>query len=45
MKLVKVALHNKMGDEFLEREFATNIDSDSITDDFYSIKGHTARLK
>jgi hypothetical protein len=53
MKLVKTTLRNKMEDEFLancltvyiEREFVENIDSDSIIDDFYSLKDRRAPLK
>ena len=45
MKHVKIALRNKMEDEFLadsmivyiERELSKPIDSDSIVDDFYSM--------
>uniref|UniRef100_A0A2N9H031 TTF-type domain-containing protein n=1 Tax=Fagus sylvatica TaxID=28930 RepID=A0A2N9H031_FAGSY len=53
MKLVKTTLRNKMEDGFLadclviyiERELARNIDSDSIINDFYSIKNRRAPLK
>ncbi len=53
MKLVKTILRNKMEDEFLancltvyiEREFAENIDSNSIINDFYSSKDRKAPLK
>jgi hypothetical protein len=53
MKLVKTTLRNKMEDEFLadcliiyiERELARNIDSNSIINDFYSLKNHRASLK
>ena len=53
MKLVKTTLRNKMEDEFLanclivyiEREFAENIDSDLIIDNFYSLKDCRAPLK
>ena len=53
MKLVKTTLRNKMEDGFLadclviyiERELARNIDSDSIINDFYSIKNCWAPLK
>ena len=46
MKYVKIVLHNKMEEKFLadsimiyiEREFAEDIDSDSIIDEFYSTK-------
>jgi hypothetical protein len=53
MKLVKTTLRNKMEDGFLtdcliiyiERELARNIDSDSIINDFYSIKNRRVPLK
>ena len=53
MKLVKTTLRNKMEDGFpadcmviyVERELAKNIDSDSIINDFYSIKNRKASLK
>jgi hypothetical protein len=53
MKLVKTTLWNKMDDEFLancliiyiERELAGNIDSDSIINDFYSLKDCRVPLK
>ncbi|GMY39380.1 TTF-type domain-containing protein [Fagus crenata] len=53
MKLVKTTLRNKMEDGFLadclviyiERELARNIDSNSIINDFYSIKNRRAPLK
>jgi hypothetical protein len=53
MKLVKTTLRNKMEDGFLadclviyiEREFARNIDLDSIINNFYSIKNRRAPLK
>jgi YesN/AraC family two-component response regulator len=46
IKYVKTVFRNKIKDEFLvyfmmiyiEREFAENIDLDSIIDEFYSIK-------
>ncbi|XP_057515035.1 uncharacterized protein LOC130796692 [Actinidia eriantha] len=53
MKHVKTVLHNKMEDEFLadsmviyiERDFSKMIDSDSIIDDFYSMKNLRAQLQ
>jgi hypothetical protein len=53
MKLVKTTLRNKMEDGFfadcliiyIEKELAGNIDSDSIINDFYSIKNCRAPLK
>ena len=53
MKHVKTALRNKMEDEFLadsmivyiERELSEPIDSDSIVDDFYSMKNRRAQLQ
>ena len=53
MKHVKIALRNKMEDEFLadsmivyiERELSKPIDSDSIVDDFYSMKNRRAQLQ
>ena len=52
MKHVKTVLRNKMEDEFLadsmviyiERDFSKMIDSDSIIDDFYSMKNRRAQL-
>ena len=52
MKIVKNELRNKMEDEFLadcmvvyiERDIAENFDSDSIIDDFYSLKNRQAQL-
>jgi hypothetical protein len=53
MKLVKTTLRNEMEDRFLakclviyiERELARNIDSNSIINDFYSIKNRRTPLK
>ncbi|KAK1405389.1 hypothetical protein POM88_004994 [Heracleum sosnowskyi] len=53
MKLVKTALRNKMEEEFLtdsmmfysERDLVEDIDSDSIIDEFYSIKNRRLQLK
>ena len=53
MKLVKTTFWDKMEDEFLvdclniyiERELARNINSDSIINDFYSLKDRKAPLK
>ncbi|KAK9284489.1 hypothetical protein L1049_023662 [Liquidambar formosana] len=53
MKLVKFAIRNKMGDEFLadsmvlyiEKEIAENIDLDSIIDDFYFMKNRRTKLQ
>ena len=53
MKHVKTALRNKMEDEFLadsmivyiERELSEPIDSDSMVDDFYSMKNRRAQLQ
>ena len=48
MKIVKTRLHNKMEDKFLsdnlvvyiEKEIAENFTTDSILDDFRSLKEH-----
>ncbi|KAK1376652.1 hypothetical protein POM88_032845 [Heracleum sosnowskyi] len=53
MELVKTALRNKMEEEFLadsmmlyiERDLVEDIDSDSIIDEFYSIKNRRLQLK
>lgn len=53
MKHVKTDLRNKMGDDFLadsmiifiEREFVEDIDSDSIIDEFYSLKHRKVQLQ
>ncbi|XP_073128229.1 uncharacterized protein [Henckelia pumila] len=53
MKLLKTSLRNKMEEEFLtdsmivyiEREFTAKIDTDSIIDEFYSMKNRRAHLQ
>ena len=53
MKLIKTAIRNKIEEDFLadsmivyiERELAENIDSDSIIDEFYSLKNRRAQLQ
>ncbi|KAI8571666.1 hypothetical protein RHMOL_Rhmol01G0136800 [Rhododendron molle] len=53
MKHVKTNLHNKMEDDFLadsmiryiERDLVQDIDSDSIIDDFYSMKHRKVQLR
>ncbi|XP_042441196.1 zinc finger MYM-type protein 1-like [Zingiber officinale] len=53
MKHVKIVLRNRMGEDFLtdsmiiyiEREFASSIDSDSIIDEYYTLKNRRAQLR
>lgn len=53
MKLIKTALRNKMEEEFLadsmmihiERELVEDIETDSIIDEFYSMKNRRVQLK
>ncbi|KAI8560851.1 hypothetical protein RHMOL_Rhmol04G0287800 [Rhododendron molle] len=53
MKHVKTDLRNKMEDDFLadsmimyiERDLVQDIDSDSIIDDFYSVKQRRVQLR
>ncbi|XP_073035318.1 uncharacterized protein [Primulina eburnea] len=53
MKLLKTSLRNKMEEElladsmiiYIEREFTAEIDTDSIIDEFYSMKNRRAQLQ
>jgi hypothetical protein len=53
MKLVKIRLRNKMGDDFLrdcliiyiEKEIAIEFTTDVLIDDFYDMRSHRVRPK